>query len=149
MLWGRPGKRNAKHTKEEPMADREAMLRWPGWETTGVIGSGNGGTVYELERATINGMEKAALKSLTVTPLPEDAGSDSRTQAKAVYARLQRLAEIYSMLNETQTAPNVLRCDELSCLPRGKGPDWDVFLRTELLTPISRAVTAASFSRST
>ena len=47
---------------------------------------------------------------------------------------------LYLWFNKTQTAPNVRRWDELSCLPRGKGPDWDVFLRTELLTPISRAV---------
>ena len=120
------------------MADNQAMLQWPGWETLRVIGSGNGGTVYELERATNSGTEKAALKAIAVAPLPEDAGVDRKTQARAVYSRLQRMAQIYSVLNANQLAPNLLRCDELSCLPRGKNAEWDVYLRTELLTPLSR-----------
>ena len=39
---------------------------WPGWETVRLIGHGNYGVVYEIERTIGKTTEKSALKVITI-----------------------------------------------------------------------------------
>ena len=44
----------------------EQKMKWPGWETVKLIGRGNFGTVYEIERNIFGDLEKAALKVISI-----------------------------------------------------------------------------------
>ena len=41
-------------------------IQWPGWETVRLIGEGNFGSVYEIQRSVFDDIEKAALKVISI-----------------------------------------------------------------------------------
>ena len=51
------------------MENRNLPELYPGWDTVGIIGRGNFGTVYEIERKVFDDVERAALKHISI---PQD-----------------------------------------------------------------------------
>ena len=119
---------------------------WQGWKTVQLIGRGSYGEVYEIER-DLEGLEpeKAAVKRI---PIPQDDGEIEKLRARgyrdeeiAEYYKkrlLERLKE-YQITAELKGHPNIVGCEDIRYEQHKDGIGWDVFVKMELLLPLTRA----------
>lgn len=120
-----------------------------GWRVVRRIGGGSYGDVYELEKRDelLGESEKAALKVLRL-PRDSSAISDMRASgysdesiAGTLNDCLKDIRREYSMMRSLKDAPNIVKCDNFDYIPHENGLGWDVFIRMELLTPLTECVT--------
>ena len=125
---------------------------WQGWRTVQLLGRGGYGEVYEVER-DMEGLvpEKAAVKRI---PIPQDQREIDRLRARgyqdeeiAEYykKRLLETLKEYRITAELKGHPNIVGCDDIRYEQQADGIGWDVFVKMELLLPLSRAID--SFTR--
>ena len=132
-------------------------IPWPGWTVVRRIGRGGFGTVYEISRRDQFGYEeKAALK---VIRIPDEAGvidqfrMDGYDNA-SISARLKedarKINQEYYLQNQLKGYPNVVRVDENMVTAHSDGLGWDIFIRMELLHPMTEVLmTKQDFSEKT
>ena len=119
---------------------------WPGWETVGQIGRGSYGAVYEIERDVFGHIEKAALKVISIPQSDSDidelydSGYDKQTAAEAIKSRLEGIVNEYTLMREMNGASNIVNCDDFRIIPHADGIGWDILIKMELLTPLTRAL---------
>lgn len=121
-------------------------IQWPGWEVTGLIGSGTAGSVYEIQRNLYGTVEKAALKVLRIPQKPGDIDemySDGFTQ-EAIMVRLndyrEAILQEYNLMAEMKGHANVVYCDDVRQIPHEDGIGWDIFIKMELLRPLGKSL---------
>ena len=119
---------------------------WPGWEPVRLIGRGSFGAVYEIERDNFGHKEKAALKVITI---PQDnseldelvnEGYDSKSITSHFENCLQDIVREYSVMADIKGCANVVYCDDLKYIQHEDGIGWDIFIKMELLTPLTKSV---------
>ena len=124
----------------------EKQILWPGWETVRLIGHGSFGAVYEIERDVFGHKEKAALKAIT---LPQsscdieelyDSGYDEASITATFESHLKSIVNEYSLMREMNGAANVVNCDDFRIVQHDDGIGWDIYIKMELLTPLSKAL---------
>lgn len=126
--------------------DYEKRYIWPEWETGRIIGKGSAAVVYEIRHRGGNGVEKAALKVIAIPGDPDDMiqmrekGYDDAQIAENVRQQLRDLVNRCENMKKLRDCPNVVRFDDVRCEQHSDGIGWDVFLKTELLTPLTRVV---------
>ena len=124
----------------------ENFPAWPGWKTVRLIGRGSFGAVYEIERDVFGTKEKAALKVIRIpqneSEIEEmyDSGYDDASVTATFKQHLQSIVNEYSLMRQMNGAANVVNCDDFRCVPHDNGIGWDIFIRMELLTPLTKAV---------
>ena len=117
---------------------------WPGWETVRLIGRGSFGAVYEIERTVFGRPEKAAVKRITIpqnnSDIDElyDSGFDEQSVTETFRAHMQSIVSEYSLMREMNGAANVVNCDDFRCVQHDDGVGWDIFIKMELLTPLTK-----------
>ncbi len=118
---------------------------WPGWKVVRMLGRGSFGCVYEVERNQFGVVEKAAVKTLTI---PENSsiidemrgdGYDNESIAERMKDELEGLVKEYYLMAELRGHSNVVNGDDLKYVQHTDEPGYDVFIRMELLTPLSKA----------
>ncbi len=128
------------------MKNNEERIKflWPEWEVTRTIGRGSFGSVYEIQRIQFGKTEKAAVKVLTI---PYDRsiidelyseGYDDASISKRMQGELQNIVNEYYMMAELKGHTNVVNCDDMQYMEHQEGIGWDVFIKMELLTPLSK-----------
>ena len=119
----------------------ENPIPWPGWALVRFQGRGAGGQIYEIRKA-------GASASMTVVRIPRNPTETralaeqglSPEQIRAKYKNdLDILTRKFNQLTALGGTPGLVRCQTLTAEP--DGPGWQVFLRTELLTPLPGALT--------
>ena len=120
---------------------------WPGWETVQMIGRGSFGTVYEIRRELVNGTtESAAMKVITIPQNQADIsemygeGYDDESITATFRAHLKNIVAEYSLMRKLDGSANAVNCKDISYIQHGDGIGWDIFIRMELLTPLTKTL---------
>ena len=121
-------------------------LTWPGWETVRLIGRGSFGAVYEIERDVFGEKEKAALKVITIPQSSSDIdelygeGYDDESITSTFKAYLKSIVAEYSLMRKMNGSANAVNCDDVRYVQHDDGIGWDIFIKMELLTPLTKAL---------
>lgn len=128
------------------MADYNDRIIWPGWETVRLIGRGSFGAVYEIERDMLGEKEKAALKVITIPQSSNDIdelygeGYDDESITSTFNAYLKSIVAEYSLMRKMNGSANVVNCDDVRYVQHDDGFGWDIFIKMELLTPLTKSL---------
>ena len=121
-------------------------IGWPGWETVKLIGRGSFGAVYEIQRDVLGEKEKAALKVISIPQnrndieeLYNDGYDDESTTETFKEHRKSSVAE-YSLRRKRGDCGNGVKCDDVRYVQQDNGIGWDIFIKMELLTPLTKAL---------
>ncbi len=123
-----------------------SMPGWPGWETVRFIGRGSFGAVYEIERDVFGETEKAALKVITIPQSSSDIdelygeGYDDESITNTFRDHLKSIVAEYSLMRKMNGSSYVVNCDDVRYVQHEDGFGWDIFIKMELLTPITKAL---------
>ena len=121
---------------------------WPGWETVRLIGRGSFGAVYEIERDVLGEKEKAALKVISIPQSDSDIsemysdGYDDESITSTFKEHLKSIVAEYSLMRKLNGSANVVNCDDVRYVQHDDGFGWDIFIKMELLTPLTSALTS-------
>ena len=127
------------------MDDSEKVL-WPGWETVRLIGKGSFGAVYEIERDVFGHKEKAALKMISIPQNDSEIdelisdGYDEKSITRRFQGFLQDVVREYSMMADMKGCTNIVYCDDVKYIQHDDGIGWDIFIKMELLTPLTKVL---------
>ena len=128
------------------MSTLDPKAVWPGWKTVKLIGKGSFGAVYEIERDDFDRLEKAALKVISIPQNDSDiddlydSGYDEASVTATFKSHLKSIVNEYSLMREMNGTANVVNCDDYRVVQRDEGIGWDIFIKMELVTPITKAV---------
>ena len=117
---------------------------WPGWETIGLIGRGSYGAVYEIQRDVLGELEKAALKVVSIPQHENDIaelfseGYSEESITNTFREHLKSIVGEYSMMRKMNGSANVVNCDDVRYIQHDDGIGWDVYIKMELLTPLTK-----------
>ena len=126
----------------------EQQATWPGWETVRLIGRGSFGAVYEIQRNVFDDVEKAALKVISIPQNASDIdemysdGYDEESITSTFQSHLKSIAAEYSLMRKMNGSANIVNCDDIRYIQHEDGIGWDIFIKMELLTPLSKALPA-------
>ncbi len=124
----------------------EERIKWPGWETVRLIGRGSFGAVYEIERDMLGEREKAALKVITIPQSSSDIdelygeGYDDESITSTFQSHLKSIVAEYSLMRKLNGCTNVVNCDDVRYVQHDDGFGWDIFIKMELLTPLTKSL---------
>ncbi len=124
----------------------ENSIMWPGWKTVRLIGRGSFGAVYEIERDVLDEKEKAALKVITLPQNSSDIsemysdGYDEESITSIFKEHLKSIIAEYSLMRKLNGSANVVSCDDVRYLQHDDGVGWDIFIKMELLTPLTASL---------
>lgn len=130
------------------MAIEDTKAVWPGWETVGMIGRGSFGAVYEIQREIFDDVEKAALKMISIPQNASDIdelysdGFDDESISSTFKGYLKSIVAEYTMMQKLSGCTNIVNCQDLRYVPHDDGVGWDIFIKMELLTPLTKALPA-------
>ena len=125
------------------MADLD-KVKWPGWETVGLIGRGSFGEVYEIRRKIFDDVEKAALKVITLPQNDGDIeemygeGYDDESITSTFKDHLKSIVAEYSLMRKMNGSSNIVNCDDVRYIQHDDEIGWDIFIKMELLTPLMK-----------
>ena len=129
------------------MSETNVKDLWPGWDTIRVIGRGSYGTVYEIEKKDFGKISKAALKVITIPQNEseiDDLLSDGNTKehiTKRFKGYLESIVNEYSTMSDMKGCTNIVYCDDVQYIQHDDGMGWDIYIKMELLKPLTKAVT--------
>ena len=119
---------------------------WPGWNEVRLIGRGSFGAVYEIQRDIFGEVEKAALKVISI-PQSEgdiealyDDGYDGESITATFQSHLKSIVAEYSLMRKLSGCVNIVNCDDVRYVQHDDGIGWDIFIKMELLTPLTKAL---------
>lgn len=119
---------------------------WPGWEVVRLIGKGSFGSVYEIRRELMGNEESAALKVITIPQNSSDIeemygeGYDEESITATFQEHLKSIINEYSLMRKLNGSANVVSCDDVRYIQHENGMGWDIYIKMELLTPLTRAL---------
>lgn len=129
------------------MTDRK-QKSWPGWETVRLIGRGSFGEVYEIQRNVFGDIEKAALKVISIPLNNSDVeemyseGYDDESITSTFQSHLKSIVAEYSMMKKMNECINIVHCDDVRYVQHDDGIGWDIFIKMELLTPLTKVLSS-------
>lgn len=124
---------------------------FPGWHITRLIGRGNFGAVYEIERKLFEddeGLEKAALKVISIPQNNGDIeemindGFDEESITSIFLSQRDSIVAEYTVMRKMMGCPNIVNLDDIRCVQHEDGIGWDICIKMELLTPLIKALPA-------
>ena len=119
---------------------------WPGWETVREIGKGSFGAVYEIQKDVLGMTDKAALKVITIPKDKSDIeelysdGYDEKSITERYKNFLEDIVREYKMMAELKGNHNIVYCDDIRYIQHDDGFGWDIYIKMELLTPLTKAI---------
>lgn len=125
---------------------KETTINWPGWETVRLIGRGSFGAVYEIQRDILGEVEKAALKVISIPQHESDIdvlygeGYDDESVTSTFQSHLKSIISEYSLMRKMNGCSNVVNCDDIRYEQHKDGIGWDIFIKMELLTPLTKVL---------
>ncbi|MCI2086176.1 MAG: protein kinase [Olsenella sp.] len=123
----------------------DVKIPWPGWRVVSRLGHGTYGSVWEIERDVAGDSERCALKVIGVPPEGEaddslGLGYDEGTLSATYDERADAVLREYRLMAGLSSHPNVVSCRDFAKVARVGEPGYDVLIRMELLTPLTRWV---------
>ena len=127
------------------MKDSKETL-WPGWETVGILGRGSFGTVYHIQRNIFGDVESAALKTISIPRNRSDIdelygdGYSTENITKLFEGHMQSIVSEYSLMRKLSGSAYIVNCDDVRYERHADGIGWDIFIKMELLTPLTNVL---------
>ena len=121
-------------------------ISWPGWETVKMIGRGSFGAVYEIQRDVLGDVEKGALKVISIPQNEGDIdelysdGYDNESITSTFQSHLKSIVAEYTLMKKMSGSSNIVNCDDIRYVQHDDGIGWDIFIKMELLTPLTKAL---------
>lgn len=122
------------------------QVKWPGWETHNMIGQGSFGAVYEIQRDVFGETERAALKVISIPQSKSELdemyseGYDEDSIQMNLDSQLKAIVSEYSMMRKLNGCSNVVHCDDVRYEKKSDGIGWNIYIKMELLTPLSKVL---------
>ena len=126
--------------------ERYPSLPWQGWKIIKRLGRGGYGSVYQAQRNSAGVMEDAAIKVISFPKDQGDIEADFTDGYDLVSVRnkykdmLHRYVDEYQIMLAFKGQTNIVSCDDFEAKPHEDGIGWDVFIRMELLTPLTTLI---------
>ena len=123
--------------------DQNIQLPWPDWKIIKELGHGGYGVVYQAQRSVAGITEQAAIKVISFPKSQDEIEADltdgyDLDSLKAKYANvLQGYLNEYNLMRELNGQTNIVNCADFATVPHNDGIGWDVYIRMELLTPLT------------
>lgn len=130
------------------MSETDGKL-WPGWETVRLIGRGSFGAVYEIQRTVFDDVEKAALKVISIPQNDSDIeelysdGYDDESITSTFESHLKSIVAEYTLTRKMNDCVNIVSCDDVRYIQHDNGIGWVIFIKMELLTPLTKSLPSA------
>lgn len=131
----------------------EIRLPWPAWKIERLIGEGSFGKVYEISRMDPFGIEEhSALKIVRIPKNDSEITSmrEEGFQEESIRRYNQQIRDSiireYSVLMQLKGHRSVVRCDDCESVPHENDIGWDMFIRMELLTPLTSVMMERNLS---
>ena len=124
----------------------QLRVSWPGWETVRLIGRGSYGAVYEIQRDIFGDIEKAAMKVISIPQNSSDIdelysdGYDEESITSTFQSHLKSIVAEYTLMQKMKGSANVVNCDDYRYVQHEDGIGWDIYIKMELLTPLTKAL---------
>ena len=127
---------------------------WPNWKIVGLpLGVGGFGAVYKIERTNLTGNKEYSAMKLIRIPKDEseirgmrDAGYSEAGIQKTLTDQKNRILKEYDFMAAMSGYPNIVQCYDYEVVQHADGLGWDIFIRMELLEPLTRIVKSESLS---
>ncbi len=115
------------------------------WIIKNEIGSGSFGTVFEVERKDLPDM-KAALKVISIPSSQSEVSRfkeenydlDEKSVAAYFYSFVEEFEKEFLPVSKLKGHSNIVSYEDYDVKKRDDGIGWDIFIRMELLNPLSR-----------
>ena len=125
---------------------RDFCPLWGEWEADQKLGEGSFGAVWKVKRNVVGGrVYYAAVKHISI---PRDEGELDRLTAEGAFSNensakkyynrmLQSIADEIDAMHKLQGYTNIVAYEDHKVIPKEIGIGYDLFLRMELLTPLT------------
>ena len=125
---------------------------WPQWRIAEAIGQGGYGKVYKIERDDIGGHFESALKVISIpndTAEVEAALTEGMTMDDATdYFRgvVEEIVKEFTIMERLKGNTNIVDYEDHAVLQHDNDPGWDILIRMELLTPLTKEMRSRTFT---
>ena len=128
---------------------RDFCPLWGEWEADAKIGEGSFGAVWKMKRKLLSGnFYYTAVKHISI---PKDESEIERLVGEGVFMDEQSAVNYYSHMLESisieidamhklQGYTNIVAYEDHKVIPKAGGIGYDLFLRMELLTPLTQRI---------
>ena len=128
---------------------RYFRLPWKEWELESKIGEGSFGTVWKVKKSVLGGkVFYAAVKHISI---PKDENEIDRLIGEGVFSdeqsanhyydhMLQSIIDEIDAMHKLQGYTNIVAYEDDAIIPKGNGVGYDLFLRMELLQPLTERI---------
>ena len=123
------------------------------WSIVREIGEGSFGKVFEIERRDFGYTYKAALKAITIpqsrSEIERIADDGMGPESITAYFRgfVQELVEEFRIMSKLKGESNIVSYEDHRVIEHTDEIGWDVFIRMELLTPLTKYAKEHGISR--
>ena len=113
------------------------------WKITKQIGQGSFGRVFEIERQDFGQTYKAALKIMTVPQNESEVesvmstGMDEAGASEYFQSVVSDIVSEFAIMSKLKGNSNIVSYEDHQVIAHEAGVGWDIFIRMELLTPLS------------
>ncbi len=128
-------------------------IQYGDWKVIQIIGSGAFGTVYEIRRETLGFVQTAALKVISIPQSQRDAdalrstGMDEASIGEYYKELAAQLMNELRTMEQLKGHTNIVSYEDHEIRKKANGIGWDLYIRMELLTPLSKYMLAHSMGR--
>lgn len=128
-------------------------MQYGDWRIIKTIGSGAFGTVYEIRRETLGFVQSAALKVISIPQSQSDAdalistGMDEASIGEYYKELASQIMNELRTMEQLKGHTNIVSYEDHEIRKQENGIGWDLYIRMELLTPLSNYMLTHSMSR--
>ena len=128
-------------------------IQYGDWKVIKIIGSGAFGTVYEIRRETLGFVQTAALKVISIPQSQRDAdalrstGMDEASIGEYYKELAAQLMNELRTMEQLKGHTNIVSYEDHEIRKKENGFGWDLYIRMELLTPLSKYMLAHNMER--
>ncbi len=123
------------------------------WKVVRLIGHGSFGSVYEIQREEFGEVYRAALKVISIPKSDNEImenradGMDNESMTSYYSSVVKELTHEFALLNKMKGNTNVVGYEDHKVVPHADGIGWDIYIRMELLTSLTKVSSRYAFSR--
>ena len=129
------------------------QIQLPGWKIIRIIGQGSFGSVYEIEKedAFGNGL-RSALKVISIPESDSEIeayryeGYDEISITKLFKSRVEDITNEFMLMSKLRGHSNIVSYEDHTIIQHDHDPGYDILIRMELLTSLSRYFTNRAVS---
>lgn len=133
----------------------ETEIKYPGWEVVREIGTGSYGKVYEIKKTGSFGTtENSALKVISIPPknldiqsYSEEMGLDEESFSAMVKSQMKSITKEFSLMSQLKGNSNIVSYEDHNVVEHDGEPGWDIYIRMELLTPLTNYLRDNNFEK--